>query len=184
MHRTCHPRGQISARAASLLLSVLAVLALACFPGLAQAEEATAPQYTPEVPTVPNEEGSAKKGGGLGSNDGGGQAGASESPGGGGTGGNDDPGSAGGTNSGQGNQASGKNGTGKTAGGGAAAGKISEQEKLALQSAPTATVDDDSSSPLVPILIAVAILAAISIGAFYYRQRRQDPDSPVSPKAS
>jgi hypothetical protein len=37
---------------------------------------------------------------------------------------------------------------------------------------------------LVPILIAVAVLAAASIGAFYYRQRRQDSGSPISPKAS
>jgi hypothetical protein len=152
---------------------------------LAQAEEATGPQYTPEVPEVPNEERTPQKGGGIGSDNGGGQAGASESPGGGaGGGGNDDPGSAGGTGTGQGNQASDKDGAGKGAGDGAAGGKISNSEKLALQSAPSAVADDDSSSPLVPILIAVAILAAISIGAFYYRQRRQDPDSPVSPKAS
>lgn len=43
---------------------------------------------------------------------------------------------------------------------------------------------DDGSSPLVPILIAVAVLAAISIGAFYYRQRRQEPGSTVSPNAN
>jgi hypothetical protein len=38
----------------------------------------------------------------------------------------------------------------------------------------------------VPILIAVAVLAAISIGAVIYRQRRQDDGgsgSTVSPKA-
>lgn len=44
--------------------------------------------------------------------------------------------------------------------------------------------DDDGSSPLVPILIAVAVLAAITIGGFYYRQRRQGSGSPISPKAS
>ncbi|HST69324.1 MAG TPA: hypothetical protein VLI94_06675 [Solirubrobacterales bacterium] len=43
---------------------------------------------------------------------------------------------------------------------------------------------DDGSSPLVPILIAVAVLAAISIGAYYYRQRRQGPGSTVSPNAN
>ncbi len=46
------------------------------------------------------------------------------------------------------------------------------------------TSSDDSSSPLVPILIAVAILAAVSIGAILYRQRRQRTGTQVSPKAS
>ena len=45
---------------------------------------------------------------------------------------------------------------------------------------------DGGSSPLVPILIAIAVLAAISIGVVLYRQRRQgDPALRVSsPKAS
>lgn len=153
---------------------------------MAQAEEATAPQYTPEVPAVPNEERTPQKGGGIGgSNNGGGKAGASESPDGAVGGGNGGSGSGGGTDTGQSSQASGKDGSGKDAGGGAATGKISNTEALPTQSAAnTSAESDDSSSPLVPILIAVAILAAISIGAYYYRQRRQDPDSPVSPKAS
>jgi hypothetical protein len=46
------------------------------------------------------------------------------------------------------------------------------------------TSEGGSSSPLVPILIAIVVLAAISIGAFYYRQRRQGAGSSVSPKAS
>ncbi len=53
--------------------------------------------------------------------------------------------------------------------------------------AVSASDDGGGSSPLVPILIAVAVLAAISIGAVIYRQRRQDSGgsgSPVSPKAS
>jgi hypothetical protein len=48
---------------------------------------------------------------------------------------------------------------------------------------------DDGSSPLAAILIAVAVLAAISIGVVVMRQRRRDeagPDagSPAAPKAS
>jgi hypothetical protein len=37
----------------------------------------------------------------------------------------------------------------------------------------TPASSDGGSSPLVPILIAVAVLAAIAIGAVVYRQRRQ-----------
>jgi cobalamin biosynthesis Mg chelatase CobN len=38
------------------------------------------------------------------------------------------------------------------------------------------TESDDGSSPLVPILIAVAVLAAISVGAVLVRQRRGSAD--------
>jgi hypothetical protein len=47
----------------------------------------------------------------------------------------------------------------------------------------TTPADDDSSSPLVPILIAVAVLAAISVGAVLVRQRRGSGGL-FSPKAS
>jgi cobalamin biosynthesis Mg chelatase CobN len=47
-----------------------------------------------------------------------------------------------------------------------------------------ASSDDGGSSPLVPILIVVAVLAAISLGVVWYRQRKQRPGTPsVSPKA-
>jgi hypothetical protein len=55
---------------------------------------------------------------------------------------------------------------------------------LKTTSSPVDAASDDGSSPLVPILIAVAVLAAISIGAYYYRQRRQGPGSTVSPNAN
>ena len=50
---------------------------------------------------------------------------------------------------------------------------------------PTPHSSDDGSSPLVPILIAAAVLAAISIAALLIRQRRQrDGSSPsLSTKA-
>lgn len=54
------------------------------------------------------------------------------------------------------------------------------------QSGKPVSHSSGGSSPLVPILIAVAVLAAISIGAVIYRQRRQDgggSGSPVSPNA-
>ncbi|HEY7951042.1 MAG TPA: hypothetical protein VID51_09455 [Solirubrobacterales bacterium] len=46
--------------------------------------------------------------------------------------------------------------------------------------------DDGSSSPLVPILIGIALLAAISIAVVMVRQRRQQGGSttPAAPKAS
>ncbi|HWJ41833.1 MAG TPA: hypothetical protein VNR67_00185 [Solirubrobacterales bacterium] len=166
---------------------MLALLAIACFPGAAQAVEATGPQYESDIPTVPQEESSPpkKKGG---SNDGGTEneeAGKSNVPTGQGSGGNG-PSSGGGANNGQTSQGSdggaGKGGDGaKTAAGGVGDGK-----PLATTYAPASSESDDGSSPLVPILIAIAVLAAISIGAFLYRQRRQDdPGSPVSPpKAS
>lgn len=43
--------------------------------------------------------------------------------------------------------------------------------------------DDDGSSPLLPILIAIALLAAVSVGVVVMRQRRR-PGSNFEPKAS
>lgn len=52
---------------------------------------------------------------------------------------------------------------------------------------PTLQSDSSSSSPLVPILIGIVVLAAISVGIVLYRQRRQrggPSTSAPSPKAS
>jgi MYXO-CTERM domain-containing protein len=51
---------------------------------------------------------------------------------------------------------------------------------------PASSESDDDSSPLPAILIAIAVLAAISIGAVLLRQRRRggDPNAPASPEAS
>ena len=74
------------------------------------------------------------------------------------------------------------------------AGKGSDRERESapapggsLDAAPTSSEDD--SSPLVPILIALAVLAAISIGVVAWRRRRGDDADPgagshVSPEAS
>lgn len=159
---------------------------MACFPGLAQADENSDFQYIPDVPTVPNHESSKDPSGkNSGSND---QSepdaeASGSDPDGGAAGGNGGSGTGGGANTGQGNQGTG-GGDGKGAGGADRAGGELKDAKPIADFDGAAASSDDGSSPLVPILIAIAVLAAISVGAFFYRQRRQDPTSPVSPKAS
>lgn len=98
------------------------------------------------------------------------------------TGGGDDSGQGGGTPSGQSNQAGSGDGQKAKNGSQDSAGNINTAQPLEVT--PAAETDSGGSSPLVPILIAVAVLAAISIGYFVYRQRRQGSGSPVSsPKA-
>lgn len=62
------------------------------------------------------------------------------------------------------------------------AGKAIDSDQAA---SPAPQSDDSGSSPLVPILIALAVLAAISIGVVAMRRRRQGElggDSHVSPE--
>lgn len=77
-------------------------------------------------------------------------------------------------------------GDGTKSGGKAGLGESSAvpTEKKAANVTPAD--DSGGSSALVPILIALAAVAAIAIGAVVYRQKRQsgDSDAPVSPKAS
>lgn len=158
---------------------------MACFPGLAAAEESSGAQYDVDpVPTVPEDQGDvpSKKNSG-GSDPSGESAGAtgSNTPGGSSSGGNNGS-SAGGT--GQGTQGSGGGDGQRADGSRAAGGDLDKAQSLRTTSAPEAVSSDDGSSPLVPILIAVAVLAAISIGTFYYRQRRQGSGSTVSPNAN
>ncbi len=113
------------------------------------------------------------------------EASKSDTPGAAVPGGSDNSGGGGGPPSGQSNQAGG--GGGQKAGNGsqnAGDGSINAAQPLPTTADSAGDSSDGGSSPLVPILIAVAVLAAISIGYFYYRQRRQDPGSTVSsPKA-
>jgi cobalamin biosynthesis Mg chelatase CobN len=155
-----------------VLLSVLALLALACFPVLAQAEV----QYEDEAPSVKvppkkvahHSEPKAKSSdaepggpGGSGGSNGGSSTGGSSS------GAGHNPSTGGGSGTGQGVSGNGPTGTGK-----------GNPSNSGQPGSPTAKQEasDSSSSPLVPILIAIAVLAAISIGAVIYRQRRQDGD--------
>lgn len=188
MHRTPHPHGRSLGRPVAALVSVLALLAFACFPVVAQAEtvyeteDTNLPDRDGKGPTIPD-----KNTGGDESSPG---ADASNAPGGGGSGqpgddssGSQDGASGGGNPSspGGGGDAQGKAGEGANGAQNGSGGKLQSLESLNA-SAPT-SADDDSSSPLVPILIAVAVLAAISVGAVMARQRRGS-DGPVSPKAS
>ena len=170
-----------SGRSTLLLLSVLALLALACFPVLAQADSGTI-EYNPSLPS----DGGAKQNENI--------AKSSESP---KTGGAEAPPSAG-TGEGYAEQAppsSEGQGTANVGNGGGTSqgspdkGNNPPGETKVQPAAPhvqsTPASSDDGSSPLVPILIAAAVLAAISIAALLIRQRRQrDGSSPsLSTKA-
>jgi hypothetical protein len=155
---------------------VLALLAFACFPVLAQAETVYETENTnlpgggghkpsthhnnPEgSESSPDAEQSGVPGGGGGENGGGGSqpessksenAPSQES----------NPSSPGGGGHGQG-----EGGNGATKG-------QKPPSSVQIGEPKSAVSDSGGSSPLVPILIAVAVLAAISVGAVLIRQRR------------
>ncbi len=164
---------------------------MAFVPALAQAEESGKIQYETggEVPTIPNNESSPNTSGNSGDNapdESDPDASVSNTPGGAGSGdGGGDSGTGNGAHQGQTNQGSG-GGDGQAVNGSKTAGGEQGQAKtIEVTPIEPTSAADDGSSPLVAILIAVAVLAAISVGAFYYRQRRQgEPGSPISPKAS
>jgi cobalamin biosynthesis Mg chelatase CobN len=169
------------------LLSVVALLASLCFPLLAQADSSEL-QYEPKLPSatghppVHQKEPTAKSsnnggasaphetgGSGKGSAKTGSAEEGSSSP---NAGGSKVNGGNGGT--GKGNQASSPTGSGNA-----------PVQPNTQASAPASRKSDGGSSPLVPILIAIAALAAVSLGAVLYRQRRQRSGSrSVSPEAS
>jgi len=162
------------------LLSVLALLAFACLPVAANADSSGA-EYETEAPSAYGSHKATPTV--VGGGDEGGKAHASNEAGGGGGG------------SGSGGSSGGDAGTGAGSGaGGVKAGNGStnpqhangsgEAGKLQLESAKpvSSESDDGGSSPVVPILIALALLAAVSAGIVIMRQRRQ-PDSSAAPKA-
>jgi cobalamin biosynthesis Mg chelatase CobN len=159
---------------------------MACFPGLAVAEESSGAQYDVDpVPAVPEDQGdnqSKKNSGGSDPSGESAEANGSNTPGGAGSGG--DGSNTGGSGSGQGTQGSGGGDAQRANGSQSAGGDIAKAQSLETKGSPVSASSDDGSSPLVPILIAVAVLAAISIGTFYYRQRRQGSGSTVSPNAN
>jgi hypothetical protein len=185
MNGTRHRPGLLD-RPHVLLLSVLA-LAFACLAGTAVAQP---PTYAEDVPP--------SAGGGPSTEDHGPSAGDSraDTNGGGGVG-PSGGGDAGGSNSGSGSSGGDSSsekggaaaggsggGTGKGSPGSISGGSAVGENGLA-QSAPNTSEEsgDGGSSPVVPILIAIAVLAAISMGVLLMRQRRQRGGS-LSPEAS
>lgn len=196
MHRTRHPRARSLARPALLLSSVI-LLAFACFPVFAQAETV----YDPEPTTIPGEtkpahhkatnnssnesspaNASNAPGGGSGNNSGNGSGGVNSGS------GQNNPGTTGEGGTGQGNPGSGSSNQNQQQGNGSQQQGGQQQQQQQAENAPASTTSSSggSSSPLLPILIAIAVLAAISIGAVVLKQRRQrrDPGATVSPKAN
>jgi hypothetical protein len=170
-----------SGRSTLLLSSVLALLALACFPVLAQAGSGTI-EYDPALPG----DGGPKQNENI--------AKSSESP---NSGGAEAPPSTGSSEgyAGEAPQSSESEGNANAGnGGGTGQGSPDKGNKPPAEAkvqpaapivTPDSASDDDGSSPLVPILIGVGVLAAISIAALTIRQRRQrDGSSPsLSTKA-
>ncbi|HEX4463247.1 MAG TPA: hypothetical protein VH042_01245 [Solirubrobacterales bacterium] len=178
----------------SLLMSVIA-LALACFPALAQAEctSSSCVQYTESIPKPEGEntpQGHQKtpakvsktgKDGNSEPSQPNGSKGAKEAEG-------SEEGEASEKKSGAVPGHSGDNGQGKPGGstheGGKNAVNPGAQSKSGVQASKSS--DSGGSSPLVPILIAIAVLAAISVAVVTIRQRRQrgGPTATASPKAN
>jgi cobalamin biosynthesis Mg chelatase CobN len=164
---------------------VLALLAFACFPVLAPAETV----YEQESTNLPGKgsgdspnhknpvsDGSSPKAESSGAHhDGGSEGSPGSSKTQNGASKESNPSSPGGGSHDQGKQ-----------GNGAAGSKnkpVLNMESAKPLGASPSSADDDSSSPLVPILIALAVLAAISVGAVLFRQRRGGSGSMFSPKA-
>lgn len=155
---------------------MFALLALFCLlPGFALAQGPV--QYEEAVPTVPA--GSSGAGGvgagGQSFDDGSGASGSAGSSGGSATdgGSSSDDDRSGGAAAGKGD---GGNGQGSQAGGTSNKAGIGEGHAIASPDRD-AISHGGGSSPLVPILIALAVLAAISIGVVTMRRRNQDGGS-------
>jgi cobalamin biosynthesis Mg chelatase CobN len=169
------------------LLSVLALLALACFVPMAQAEDSSGIEYRDAPPsatgTIPTKEAPATT---SKNKDGAQNPGNSDNTGESGKDSSEEEASSGGvtgTNGGgtsQGNPGTQQGNPGK----GSQAAKLAVARSLGKAHAGESS--DSGSSPVVPILIAIAAVMAIAIAVVVIRQRRQrgGPDGHVSPEAS
>jgi cobalamin biosynthesis Mg chelatase CobN len=172
-----HQATRGSGRSTLLLSSVLALLALACFPILAQADSGTI-EYDPSLPS----DGGAKQNENI--------AKSSESP---NSGGAEAPPSAGSSESypeeaPPSSESESTANTGNDGGKGQGSPDKGNNPPAATKVQPSAPIakstpdssDDGGSSPLLPILVAVLVLAAISVAAIVIRQRRQRDGSSSS----
>lgn len=169
-------------------LSGLALFAFACFPLLAYAEGSIEGEYKDAPPTAEGKTLTPGGGGTQPPRHGDEAVGRASSA-------NPSPGSNKGDSSGQNqpSQSGGAPGTGNHNNGARHQGD--QQNGNAQPKQPTAqpgnlnavpaSSHDSGSSPLLPILLAILALAAISIGAVLMKQRRQRDASgqPISPKA-
>jgi hypothetical protein len=188
MIRPRHPHARSLALPSVALVSVLVLLASACFPVFAQAianyevEQTTLPgsggggnppthhKNPAGSESSPEAEQSGVPGGGGGENGGGGSNSQPES-------------SKSGNSPSQESNPSSPGGGGKSQGqpGNATPKGQKSPSSVQIGEPKSATTDSGGSSPLVPILIAVAVLAAISVGAVLVRQRRGSAGD-LSPK--
>lgn len=175
----CRP-GRNSGHLAYLLLAAICLLGFACFPVLAEADSSGI-QYEESVPTatgkstIPSHSGPSANASTASS----GTSAPSQS-------GSRSPGSGGSTSASGSPSRKSKSGTAhnrrRNSAGLAANSPTRGPGQPAGSSMQTSSTG--GSSPLVPILIAIAALAAISIAAVTLRQRRHSPSSVASPKAS
>lgn len=174
-----HHQNPQRARRGLVPLAVSALLAFALVPGLAFAEAGI--QYSDAPPTVTGK--TADKNSANRSNTGGGGDGSGQSS----TrsGSTADGNSKDGAGDGQGGAAGGRDGGNGGAGGDRAGGQEVGNGVAPLGTDLQSSADDGGSSPLVPILIALAVLAAISVGVVAMRKKREDmdPGAPASPEA-
>lgn len=170
-------------------MSVIALLALACFPVLAHAETSSGVQYDDSLPKVegentpthhkqtPAKASKTDDGGGTSPSHSDGSKEADSEEG-------DSSAKEGAAGAGH-DGGTGQGSPGHSANGGANNATNGEGQ-IASEAPASQSTDDGGSSPLVPILIAIAVLAAISVAAVMYRQRRQrrGPTATASPEAN
>lgn len=167
-------------------LSGLALFAFACFPLLAYAEGSIEGEYKDAPPTVTGTSIPGSNGGSESHTHGHEPLGTASSA--------NPPGSGGSKSSGQ-NGPSQSSGVPSTGGNGAqqqrnpqkgqSGNQVTSVQPAHQIGAPASSNGGGGSSPLVPIIIAILALAALSVAALLIRQRRQGPGSgsSVSPKA-